>query len=40
MRYLEDGNQSSVFNLDGSEGFSVKQIVECARKVTGIDIKS
>lgn len=40
MRYLEDGNQSSVFNLGSSEGFSVKQIVECARKVTGIDIKS
>ncbi|MFQ9617347.1 MAG: UDP-glucose 4-epimerase GalE, partial [Clostridium butyricum] len=39
MRYLEGGNQSSVFNLGSSEGFSVKQIVECARKITGIDIK-
>lgn len=39
MKYLKNGNESNVFNLGSSEGFSVKQIVECARRVTGINIK-
>ncbi|KAF0425014.1 UDP-glucose 4-epimerase GalE [Pediococcus acidilactici] len=33
--YLKDGNDSDVFNLGSSTGFSVKQMVEAAREVTG-----
>lgn len=40
MKYLINGGKSDVFNLGSSEGFSVKQIVETARKVTGINIPS
>lgn len=39
MKYLESGNESNIFNLGSSQGFSVKQIIDCARKVTNIDIK-
>lgn len=39
MKYLKNGNKSNVFNLGSSEGFSVKQIVECSRKVIVINIK-
>lgn len=35
MEYLKKGNPSNVFNLGSSTGFSNKQIVEAARKVTG-----
>ncbi|WP_057802289.1 UDP-glucose 4-epimerase GalE [Pediococcus stilesii] len=33
--YLKDGNESDVFNLGSSTGFSVKQMVEAARIATG-----
>lgn len=33
--YLKDGNESDVFNLGSSTGFSVKQMVEAARVATG-----
>ena len=39
MKYLTDGGESNIFNLGSSQGFSVKEIVETARKVTNIDIK-
>ncbi|MCO7176352.1 UDP-glucose 4-epimerase GalE [Sporolactobacillus kofuensis] len=35
LRYLFDGGKSDVFNLGSSEGFSVKEIIEAAREVTG-----
>ncbi|EST12358.1 UDP-glucose 4-epimerase GalE [Sporolactobacillus laevolacticus] len=35
LRYLFDGGKSDVFNLGSSEGFSVKEIIDAARKVTG-----
>jgi len=38
LRYLQNGGKSDVFNLGSSQGFSVKEIIETARKVTGIDI--
>lgn len=38
MKYLDAGNPSDVFNLGSSTGFSVKQILEEARKVTGKEI--
>lgn len=38
VEYLVAGNDSNIFNLGNGVGFSVKQVVECARKVTGVDI--
>ncbi|RYL94338.1 UDP-glucose 4-epimerase GalE [Sporolactobacillus sp. THM7-4] len=35
LDYLKKGGQSDVFNLGSNEGFSVKEIIEAARKVTG-----
>lgn len=38
MKYLDAGNESDAFNLGSSTGFSVKQILEETRKVTGKEI--
>jgi UDP-glucose 4-epimerase len=38
LRYLQNGGESNVFNLGSSQGFSVREIVETANAVTGIDI--
>lgn len=35
MKYLRDGNDSNIFNLGNGVGFTVKEVVETARKVTG-----
>lgn len=35
LNYLENGGDSNVFNLGSSQGFSVLEIIETARKVTG-----
>ena len=35
VKYLLDGGESNIFNLGSSQGFSVKEIVEAARNVTG-----
>ncbi|WP_440897823.1 UDP-glucose 4-epimerase GalE [Amphibacillus sp. Q70] len=35
VHYLIDGGESSIFNLGSSQGFSVKEIIEAARQVTG-----
>lgn len=40
LNYLNDGKESRSFNLGSSTGFSVKEIVEAARKVTGKKIPS
>lgn len=40
MNYLLEGGKSDVFNLGSSQGFSVKEIIECARTVTGHEIAS
>lgn len=40
MKYLTHGGESNTFNLGSSKGFSVKEIVETARKVTDKDIKA
>lgn len=40
LDYLNDGNPSEAFNLGSSTGFSVKQILEAARQVTGRPIPS
>jgi UDP-glucose 4-epimerase len=38
LNYLENGGKSDVFNLGSGSGFSVLEIVEAARRVTGKDI--
>ncbi|WP_223594401.1 UDP-glucose 4-epimerase GalE [Neobacillus bataviensis] len=38
LKFLQQGGESSIFNLGSSQGFSVKEIVETAKAVTGIDI--
>ena len=35
MEYLRKGNESNIFNLGNGVGFTVKEVVETARKVTG-----
>ena len=39
LKYLVDGGESQCFNLGNGRGFSVKEVVEAAKKVTGIDFK-
>ncbi|MUK90212.1 UDP-glucose 4-epimerase GalE [Ornithinibacillus sp. L9] len=38
LDYLQKDGQSDIFNLGSSQGFSVKQMIETAREVTGKEI--
>lgn len=38
LEYLDKGNESDVFNLGIGSGYSVKEIIETARRVTGCEI--
>ncbi|MGL5055489.1 MAG: UDP-glucose 4-epimerase GalE [Fusobacteriaceae bacterium] len=38
LERLFNGGESTVYNLGNGEGFSVKEVIECARKVTGHSI--
>jgi len=38
LRYLQNGGESNAFNLGSSQGFSVKEIIHTARKVTEREI--
>ena len=38
LEYLKANTESQIFNLGSSTGYSVKEIVEAARKVTGEEI--
>ncbi len=38
LKYLLDGGESQVFNLGNGNGFSVREVIETARKVTGKEI--
>ncbi|MBS4174577.1 UDP-glucose 4-epimerase GalE [Bacillus sp. FJAT-49736] len=40
LRYLQNGGKSDVFNLGSNQGFSVKEIIEAARRVTGTNISA
>jgi len=40
LEYLLHGGKSDVFNLGNGEGFSVKKVIETARKITGREIKA
>lgn len=35
VKYLRDGNESNIFNLGNGVGYSVREVIETARKVTG-----
>lgn len=35
VKYLREGNKSDIFNLGNGIGFSVKEVIDTARKVTG-----
>jgi UDP-glucose 4-epimerase len=38
LKKLREGGDSSIYNLGNGQGFSVKEVIEVARKVTGIEI--
>jgi UDP-glucose 4-epimerase len=38
VEYLIQNNENQVFNLGNGVGFSVHQVIECARKITGCEI--
>ncbi|HBQ98043.1 MULTISPECIES: UDP-glucose 4-epimerase GalE [unclassified Roseofilum] len=40
LEYLLNGGESEVFNLGNGNGFSVRQVIETARQVTGCEIKA
>lgn len=40
LEYLLKGGESEVFNLGNGNGFSVRQVIESARQVTGSEIKA
>jgi len=40
LKYLQDGGKSDFFNLGNGNGFSVKEVIETAKMVTGKDIKA
>jgi len=40
VKYLEKGNLSDIFNLGSGNGFSVKEIIDVAREITGHPIPS
>lgn len=40
VQYLMDGGKSDIFNLGNGVGFTVKEVIETARKVTGLPIKA
>ncbi|MBP3284504.1 MAG: UDP-glucose 4-epimerase GalE [Clostridia bacterium] len=40
VKYLMDGNESNVFNLGNGVGFTVKEVIASAEKVTGEEISA
>ena len=40
VKYLLDGNESDIFNLGNGVGFTVKEVIDTARSVTGHPIKA
>lgn len=39
VKYLMEGNESNIFNLGNGVGHTVKEVIEAAKKVTGLPIK-
>lgn len=40
LKRLRSGNESAIYNLGNGKGFSVKEVVEVTRKVTGLNIEA
>lgn len=40
VKYLAEGGESNIFNLGNGIGFTVKEVIDSARKVTGHEIKA
>lgn len=40
LNRLKNGGESKIYNLGNGKGFSVKEIIDISRKVTGINIKA
>ena len=40
MRYLESGGGCDAFNLGNGQGYSVRQVLDCARVITGLPIRA
>ncbi|MFI3227160.1 MAG: UDP-glucose 4-epimerase GalE [Clostridia bacterium] len=40
LLYLGDGGASDIFNLGSGDGYSVKEIIDSSRKITGQEIKA
>lgn len=40
LKYLREGNESNIFNLGNGVGFSVKEVINAAEKVTGKRIQT
>jgi len=40
LRYLADGGTSAAFNVGTGQGYSVMEVIECARRVTGRPIEA
>ncbi|WP_455717229.1 UDP-glucose 4-epimerase GalE [Anaerosporobacter sp.] len=40
VKYLAEGGESNIFNLGNGVGFTVKEVIDTARKVTGHEIKA
>lgn len=38
VQHLRAGNNSNIFNLGSGNGFSVREVIETAKRVTGLDI--
>ncbi len=38
LNYLNDGGHSNIFNLGNGSGFSVKEVIEACREITGLEI--
>ena len=39
LKYLKDGGESGVFNLGSQKGYSVREVINMVKKVTGKDFK-
>ena len=40
LKHLREGENSEFINLGNGGGYSVKEVIEAARKITGVDIKA
>jgi len=40
LKKLAESGESGIYNLGNGKGFSVKEVIELARKITGVNIKA